>query len=290
MSKILAVAALAALGLAAATVATAAPRAATATCGALAAQKPPPRVAHVVWIWMENHSYSSIVGSSSAPYLNALAAQCGLATNYTAVTHPSLPNYIAATSGSPQGIADDGPPSRHPLSVPSIFGQVASASYQESMPSNCDLTDADPYAVKHNPEAYYLPVRAACETNDVPLTSFDAGKLPAFAFVTPNLCNDTHDCPVSTGDRWLKSFVPRLTSSRDYRAGRTVVFITWDEDDRASGNHVATLVLSAYTRPGTRSARAYTHYSLLRTTEELLGAGLLGSAAHAPSMRSAFRL
>jgi phosphatidylinositol-3-phosphatase len=261
-----------------------------ATCGGLATRTPPPRVAHVVWVWMENHSYSAIVGSSSAPYLTGLAARCGLATSYSAVTHPSLTNYVAATSGSTQGVADDDPPSSHPLSVPSIFGQVASASYEESMPSNCALADASPYAVKHNPEAYYLPVRAACRRNDVPLESFDATKLPAFSFVTPNLCNDMHDCSVSTGDRWLRSFLPKLTASRDYRAGRTVVFVTWDEDDRASGNHVATIVLSAYTPSGTRSAKRFDHYSLLRTSEELLGAALLGNAAHAGSMRAAFHL
>ena len=259
-------------------------------CGSLATQTAPSTVTHVVWVWMENHSYSEIVGSTSAPYINTLAAQCGLATNYSAITHPSLPNYIAATSGSTQGITDDNPPSSHPLAVASIFGQVASASYEESMPSTCDLADAYPYAVKHNPEAYYTPVRTACQTNDVPLSSLNPSNLPAFSFVTPNLCNDMHDCSVSAGDSWLQNFIPKLTSTSDYQAGRTVVFITWDEDDGSSGNHVATLVLSAYTPAGARSSTAYNHYSLLRTTEELLGAGLVGNASAASSMRSAFHL
>jgi len=254
------------------------------------AQIPPSISAHVVWVWMENHSYSEIIGSSSAPYINTLATQCGLATNYSAITHPSLPNYVAATSGSTQGITDDNPPSSHPLSVASIFGQVASASYEESMPSNCDLTDADPYAVKHNPEAYYTPVRTACQTNNVPLSSLSATNLPAFSFVTPNLCNDMHDCSVASGDSWLQNFIPKLTSTSDYQAGRTVVFITWDEDNGSSANHVATLVLSAYTPAGARSATVYNHYSLLRTTEELLGTGLLGNASAAASMLSAFHL
>ncbi len=259
-------------------------------CGSLATQTAPSSVAHVVWVWMENHSYSQIIGSTSAPYINTLAGQCGLATNYSAITHPSLPNYIAATSGSSQGISDDNPPSSHPLSVASIFGQVASASYEESMPSNCDLTDADPYAVKHNPEAYYTPVRTACQTNNVPLSSLSATNLPAFSFVTPNLCNDMHDCSVASGDSWLQNFIPKLTSTSDYQAGRTVVFITWDEDNGSSANHVATLVLSAYTPAGARSATVYNHYSLLRTTEELLGTGLLGNASAAASMLSAFHL
>jgi phosphatidylinositol-3-phosphatase len=262
----------------------------TGPCGSLATLTAPSTVAHVVWVWMENHSYSEIIGSSSAPYINSLAAKCGLATNYTAITHPSLPNYIAATSGSTQGITDDNPPSSHPLSAASIFGQVSSASYQESMPSNCDLTDAYPYAVKHNPEAYYTTIRTACQSNDVPLGSLNASNLPAFSFVTPNLCNDMHDCSVSTGDRWLQNFIPKLTSTTDYQAGRTVVVITWDEDDGSSGNHVATLVLNPYVPAGLRISTAFNHYSLLRTTEELLGAGPLGNASGAASMRVAFHL
>jgi hypothetical protein len=126
---------------------------------------------------------------------------------------------------------------------------------------------------------------------DVPLTSMDPNNLPAFSFVTPNLCNDTHDCDVATGDAWLQSFIPKITASADYQAGKTVVFLTWDEDDGSASNHVATIVLSAYTPPGTRAGTSFSHYSLLRTTEELLGATtFLGGAATANDMRSSFHL
>lgn len=261
----------------------------------------PATYAHVIWIWEENHSYSQIIGSSAAPYINSLANGCGLATNYTAVTHPSLPNYIAATSGSTWGIADDNPPSSHPLAVDSIFQQIGSAgSYEESMPSNCDLTNSGSYAVRHNPEGYYTNIRTACAANDVPMGStssgalasaLSSGSLPTFSFVTPNVCNDMHDCSVQTGDAWLQSWIPKIIASPPYQAGNTVVFITWDEDDSQTGNHVATIVLSPYTSPGTKSGTAFTHYSLLRTTEELLGvSSFLGNAASATSMRAAFGL
>jgi phosphatidylinositol-3-phosphatase len=260
-------------------------------CGSLSSQKPSPGlVRHVVWVWMENHSYSEIVGNSSAPYINQLASQCGLATNYYAVAHPSLPNYIAATSGSTQGITDDNPPSSHPLSVTSIFGQVSGGSYEQSMPSNCDQTDSNSYAVKHNPEAYYTTISTSCRQNDVPLSSFNPAAPPSFSFVTPNLCNDMHDCSVQTGDSWLSSFIPTITSTADYQAGRTAVFITWDEDDSSASNHVATVVLSTWTAPGTRSSTSFTHYSLLRTAENMLGVGALGNAAKASSMEAAFNL
>jgi hypothetical protein len=251
----------------------------------------PARYAHVVWILFENHAYSSIIGSSSAPYFNQLASLCGLATNYSAITHPSLPNYIALTSGSTQGITDDGSPSQHPLAVPSIFSQLpggASRSVEESMPANCALNNSGRYVARHNPEVYYTNIRTDCGTYDVPLVS-PANISARFTFVTPDLCSDMHDCSVATGDTWLSHFLPPVLASSEYRAGNTAIFITFDE---GSGGHnqVATLVVAPPVRPGARSAAAYTHYSLLRTTEEMLGLGLLGNAASAPSMRAGLGL
>jgi hypothetical protein len=247
---------------------------------------------HIVWIVMENHSYSQVIGSSSAPYENALAGQCGLATNDYAITHPSLPNYVAMTSGDPQGVTDDSGPSSHPLNVPSIFSQLGTGGWralQESMPSNCYLSGSGQYAVRHNPAAYYTNIRTDCATYDVPL-----GPTPdisaRYTFVTPNLCNDTHDCSVASGDTWLQTFIPKLTSTPEYRAGSTAIFLTWDEDDMTNVNQIATFVISPSTVPGTKSATKFTHYSLLRTTEEMLGLSTLGGAAGATSMRSAFNL
>jgi phospholipase C len=282
----------------------------SAGCGGASAAKPlppacglkagpPATYAHVIWIWMENHSFDDVIGN--AKYLTQLAQGCGLATDYTAITHPSLPNYIAATSGDTQGITDDGGPSTHPLNVPSIFGQAASAaSYEESMPSNCALGSSAKYAARHNPETYYTPVAAACATNDVPLGKNKRGAfasalandtLPAFSFVTPNLCDDMHDCSVNKGDAWLRKWIPQIVAGPGYQSGNTAIFVVWDEDDGSQANQVPAIVVSPYTTPGTTNATAFTHYSLLRTTEELLGIGTyLGNAASAASMRSAFGL
>src|SRR3954451_1409217 len=91
---------------------------------------------HVVWIVMENHADYQVMGSASAPYINHLASQCGYASQYYGITHPSLPNYIAMTSGGTQGVSDDKDPSAHPLNVPSIFSQLGNdwKSLQEGMP------------------------------------------------------------------------------------------------------------------------------------------------------------
>jgi phosphatidylinositol-3-phosphatase len=244
---------------------------------------------HVVWILMENHSYNEIIGSPSAPYINQIAGQCGLATNYFAVSHPSLPNYIALTSGSTQGITDDNPPSSHPLNVPSIFSQLDPGNWrslEESMPSNCDKSDSGEYAVRHDPATYYTNL-SDCSTLDVPLGS--TPDLSAkFTFVTPNLIDDMHDGTVQQGDTWLSTFLPKVLSSAEYQAGKTAVYITWDEDDGSQNNQVSTIVIAPSVTPGTRSSTQFTHYSMLRTTEEQLGLGLLGNAATATSMRSAF--
>jgi phosphatidylinositol-3-phosphatase len=262
----------------------------------------PPRVyLHVLWIFMENKPYDRIIGSRDAPTINMIARQCGLATNYTAITHPSLPNYIAATSGDTRGISDDKSPGSHPLAVPSIYGQIEAAGrtwrdYAESVPSNCPSHPSGRYAVKHDPAPYYTRIAATCARWDVSLENLSrdlaANTLPAFAFVTPDLCNDMHDCSVATGDLWLRKWLRAIVASRAYRAGGTAVFLTWDEDDRSHSNHIATIVISPYTPAGTKSPTAFTHYSLLKTTEQMLGLGFIGHAGDAGtnSMRAAFGL
>jgi phosphatidylinositol-3-phosphatase len=261
---------------------------------------PAQRYTHVVWVVMENHSYSQIIGNTtSAPYINQLATTYGNATKMFAEGHPSLPNYIAMTSGSTQGITDDNGPSSHLLNVHSIFSQLGTnaRSLEESMPSNCDKSNSGNYVVRHNPEAYYTNLGTACSTNDVPV-----GTTPnlsaAFTFITPNLCHDMHanSCVgssdvIAQGDQWLKSFIPSVFATPQYQAGNTVVFLTWDEGVSCSGctNQSPTIVISPTTR-GITSSTTYTHYSMLRTTEEILGLPLLGNAQSANSMRAAFNL
>jgi hypothetical protein len=255
---------------------------------------PPDRYDHVVWIVMENHSFDDIIGSSDAPYINRLAAEHALATNFHAESHPSLPNYIAMTSGSTQGIFDDDPPAQHPLDVPSIFSLLpggGSRSLQESMPAACSATDAGQYAVRHNPQAYYVNLGSDCGRYNVPLS--DPPDLSArFTFITPNLIHDMHDGTVADGDTWLSTFVPTVLASDEYAGGRAAAFLTWDEDDNLLGdNHIPTVVIAPSVAPGTKVEAALDHYAMLRATQEMLGLQpLLGSAAGAPDMRTPFNL
>ena len=252
-------------------------------CGTAAT--PPSSYDHVVWIWMENKPFDDVIGTTAAPYETQLAARCGLATNYHAVTHPSLPNYIAATSGGTEGITDDNVPASHPLAAASIYSQVKAAgkTWRDTRRvhrGSCPLSSSGRYAVKHDPAPYYTGIRSDCAQWDVPLGTTSSGSflddlsnntLPAFSFVTPNLCNDTHDCSVAKGDAWLQSWFAKILASPSYAAGRTAIFLTWDEDDGSASNRVPLLVISPSTPAGSTSAAAFNHYALLKTTEQLLG-------------------
>ncbi|HWF25902.1 MAG TPA: alkaline phosphatase family protein [Solirubrobacteraceae bacterium] len=221
-------------------------QAATAPCGTSTATN----YTHVIWIMMENHSYGDIIGNTAqAPYINSLAGECGLATNYHNISHPSLPNYIAATSGLPLASLkpftnDCGPSHKCSTSAPSIMSQTSSwKAYEESMPSNCYRKNRGEYAVRHNPGPYYTSL-TSCATNDVPYTrlagDLAGGNLPAFSFITPNLIDDMHDGTIAQGDSWLAANVPAVLGSPEYQAGNVAIFITWDEGGGGTSNDCAT--------------------------------------------------
>ena len=253
----------------------------------------PGAIKHVVVVMEENHSYSAIIGSSAAPYINSLAKTYGLATNYYAITHPSLPNYLALTTGTTgQGaVAKDCLPAQCPQSEASIFGQLTGnwRSYAESMPTACNKSNAGPYAPRHNPAVYFTRVSAAvCTGDDQPLPNLATATLGAYTMITPNLLDDMHNGTVAQGDTWLKNHLSALMLNPSYADGSTVVFVVWDEGT-ATDNHVACLVISPRV-VATANATAFTHYSLLATAEDLLGLPRLGAAQTATSMQAAFGL
>jgi hypothetical protein len=267
-----------------------------------------PAFSHIFEIVMENHEYGSVIGRPDAPYVNNLAATYGLATNYFAASHPSLPNYLALTAGSTFGVASDCTTCY--VNTTNIADQVESSgrswkAYMEDMPTPCYMgASAGNYAMKHNPFMYYTDIRdnaARCAAHVVPFAQFgvdmSSGQVPNFVWITPNMCNDTHDCAVSTGDAWLGNVVPRIIGSAAFRNGG-VLFITWDEGSSnasccgdAWGGHVATLVISPKSIAGARSSIAENHYSLLRTIEDGFGLVHLGAAGWSSSvpMREYFR-
>jgi phosphatidylinositol-3-phosphatase len=251
----------------------------------------------------ENHSEPAAL--TQMPYLAGLAVEFGRTTAYRAVTHPSLPNYLAVAGGSTFGVSDDGPPRSHSIEQVSVFDAVIAAggtakTYAEAMPEPCALEPADRYAVKHNPWAYFSSStsRDNCERFDVPAGSpdngalrddIDAGALPTAGLLIPDMCNDGHDCPLSVADDWLRQWLPVIMGGRDYLAGDLAVIVTFDEDDRTANNVILTTVI-APTISKVVAETPLSHYSLSRYLAELGGTAPLGEAATAASLRTAFPL
>jgi hypothetical protein len=263
----------------------------------------PSRPTKVLVVVEENHTQRSAL--SGMPYLASLAAKYGRTSAYRAVTHPSLPNYLALAGGSTFGVRDDAGPSAHHVAGPSAFDRAIAAgrtakTYAEAMPAACAPSSTSRYAVKHNPWAYFSDAvsRSNCRRFDVPTGTVSAGplrsdintgRLPTLGLLVPDICHDGHDCSLATADGWLKSWLPVVQAGPDYRAGRLAIVVTFDEDDTSGNNTVLTVVVSPYTSHIV-SSRAYTHYSLARLLAEISGTSPLRSAATATSLRADFRL
>lgn len=263
--------------------------------------RPVPAFSHVYVIVLENKAYERIVGSVDAPYLNELIATYGLAESYQAVAHPSQPNYLALVSGSTQGVGDDDP---HDVAAPTVFDQVEQAGrswrvYAENAPLGCfagatadgGRDGSGTYARKHNPAISFTGISGTptrC-SNIKDLTAFD----PAAAdleVIIPNLCHDMHDCSVSSGDAWLRTFVPRILGSPAFQSGGALS-ITFDEGSKTAkdSNHVATIIAGPTVPSGFRSATPHTHYSLLRTIQESWGLPCLAESCAANTLGEFFR-
>jgi len=249
---------------------------------------------------MENEGYNSVIGNASAPYQNSLAASYALAANYFAVSHPSLPNYLSLIGGSTFGVTTDCLPAQ--CSLPGSVSTVASLldakkltwrEYAESMPGNCSQVNSPDglYFTKHNPFVYFGAitgnngtgsVSAYCDSHVVPMDQLwldlQAGALPSYSFITPNICDDAHSCPLAIGDQWLSTIVPKVTGSSSFAT--TALFIVYDEgasnDANGGGGQVVCILVSPFAKAGYASHVAYSHYSLLATVEAIFNLGNLG--------------
>jgi phosphatidylinositol-3-phosphatase len=252
-------------------------------------------------IVLENHAYGQVIGNPDAPYLNRLAHQGALATNYYAVAHPSLPNYLALTGGSTFGIHSDclgcsasGPNLATQLSAAGISWRA----YMGGMPKACyGGNDGGVYARRHNPFVYFPAVAshpALCR-HDVPAwrlrRDIAAGHLPRFGWLTPNGCQDGHDCPIAHTDQYLSQFVPSLVRALGPRG---YLAITFDEGTTdagccgdSAGGRVATILAGGRVRGGARITAPRDHYSLLRTIENTFSLPPIRAAAGAASLEGA---
>jgi phospholipase C len=255
----------------------------------------PPPLPHVMVIVEENRSESAVIGSGDAPFINALASRYGMAAQSYGQSHPSLPNYLALISGSTQGVSDDG--TGYVFSGPTLANQLSDhgidwRAYMEDLPSPCyGGSGAGGYAKKHDPFMYFSSITgtAALCNRVVAFTQFgsdlNAGRLAPFVWITPNLCNDGHDCSNGTMDTWLQSNLSPVLASAWF-AQHGVVIVTWDEGSDGSGccsgahgGHIATIVVSHDLTEPARSDAAIDHAGVLRTVEQIFGLPYLGDAA-----------
>lgn len=260
---------------------------------------------HVFVIIMENLGYRAAM---STPQLASLAHSWAYATNYYATTHPSLPNYLSLIGGSTYGISSDCTSCFvNAANLPTELSQkgISWTAYMESIPRDCYLSPYAPgglYAGKHDPFIYFDNIRSSTSlcTNIKPLSQLTSklgssqADLASFIWITPNICDDGHNCSPSTAGTWLNKMVDQVVSSAAWK-DNGALYVTWDEGNggdyrgisaggsaisSGGGGHVLTLVIEPGLAAGTVIAQPMDHYALLKTIETNFGVTLLGLSAN----------
>jgi phosphatidylinositol-3-phosphatase len=261
-------------------------------------RSPVPNFQHVAIIMFENKEFGSVIGNSLMPNYNRLAREYTLLTQYYAIRHPSLPNYIALMGGDTFGI--DTNCNDCFINAPSLPDLIEASgrtwkTYQEDMPEPCFMGSTLLYAQKHNPFVYFDPIRLnpeRCIRSVVPLTQLQAdiaaNSLPNFMFIKPNICNDSHDCSLDISDAWLTNLLGILIPALD-AAGQSYFVAMLFEEGQGShtccglpepgGGRVPVVIYSPQVKNGFEDPTPYTHYSLLKTISEAWGLQYLGHAA-----------
>lgn len=257
-----------------------------------------PRFEHITIIMFENKEFGSVIGNPLMPNYNRLARDYTLLTQYYAIRHPSLPNYIALMGGDTFGI--DRNCSDCFINAPSLPDLIEQSgrtwkTYQEDMPEPCFLGDKGDYVQKHNPFVYFDPIRldrVRCERSVVPLTvlttDIAAMSLPNFLFIKPNICNDSHDCGLDVADAWLTNLLITLIPALDTTGDPYLIVMLFEEGQgnhtccglpEPGGGRVPVVLYSPQVKNGFEDPTPYTHYSLLKTISETWGLPYLGHAA-----------
>jgi phosphatidylinositol-3-phosphatase len=256
-----------------------------------------PKFSHILVVVLENHEFGFVVGSAQMPNFNKWAQEYTLLTQYYAVTHPSLPNYIAMIGGDTFGITTDC--SNCFINETSLVNSIDAAGltwkgYMEDLPSPCFVGSKGQYAQRHDPFIYFDNIRqdqSLCQQSVVPLTQLTTdlanNTLPSFSFIVPNVCNDAHDCGLDTADAWLGTNITPILQAPEF--SNSLLVLTWDEGQgnhsccglgNQAGGRVATVLISPLVKKGFQDATPYSHYSLLKTIEAAWGLPELGFSAN----------
>jgi len=275
-----------------------------------------PLFTHVFIVVEENHSYGDVIGNPNMPYLNSLASQYGLATQYFADAHPSLPNYFELTAGEGTSITKlQGDSYSGVVTQDNVVRALTGAgktwkSYAGGLPSPGYLGgDTGGYLRHHDPFVYFSDLQSSASqaSSVVPVaqlaTDLSAGTLPDYSFIAPDRYDDAHDCPVgmstctdaqelAAADQWLSANIGPLVTSSAFQ--NSLLIVVFDEGDITDlqhfGGQVAAVIVSPLAKPGYKSTTFYEHASSLRLMLEGLGVtDLPGAAATAPDMGEFFK-
>lgn len=259
-----------------------------------------PNFDHIVIVIFENREFGKVIGNPLMPSYNGYARKYTLLTQYYAIMHPSLPNYIAMIGGDTFNIEKDC--KNCYVNAPSLPDLIEASgrtwkTYQEDMQTPCALESQDEseYVPKHNPFVYFDAIRLdqeRCNASVVPLEQLqkdmDAGTLPDFIFITPNMCHNGHDCKPYKADIWLRKFLHQLLPALEKESSNYLVVLDWDEGDkngsccglpREAGGRIAVVLISPLVKNHFQDSTPYTHYSLLKTISKAWGLPYLGHAA-----------
>lgn len=254
-----------------------------------------PLFSNIVLIIFENRNIDDVIGNPDMPNINKLVKENTHLSNYFAITHPSLPNYISLMGGDTFGITEDCTDCF--VNAPSLPDLIEASgrtwkTYQEDIPSPCYLGDEGLYVQKHNPFVYFDPMRLDARRCERSVVSFKElkrdiyyGVLPNFIFITPNMCHNAHDCPLSVADKWLGEQLDLLIPPLEELSSDYLVVILFDEGDQDSvlddwnGGNVPVVLISPHVKRGFVDDEYYSHYSLLKTISDSWGLGYLGRAA-----------
>lgn len=274
----------------------------------VAAASPQP-APHIFLLVLENHSFAQVIGNPNLPTFNALVKRGALARQYTGVTHPSLPNYVALIAGSTMQLTGDNP--AQSFAGPTLASQLGSQKmswkgYMQGLPNvGSSVPYSGLYGKKHNPfmlssDIANDPRQAA---NVLPFgqlqSDLKTGQVANFSLLVPDLCHDLHGdlrClgranVEQLGDAFLKTWADRIMTSSVWKPGAALI-VTFDEgeDAQGGGGRVATLILTPDGKAGVTSDQPYNHYSLLRSLEDHFGLPPLREAAHAAPMNDVWPL
>jgi phospholipase C len=247
------------------------------------------KIGTVFIVIFENHNFSQIIGNTTAPYINSLLGKGAYAKEYynPPMNHPSLPNYLWIHAGDNLGIIDDNEPEFHSLSTTDHLADylekanITWKAYEESIDgTTCPMSETPLTAPKHEPFVYFSdvtnnvdPMAPRCLAHIRPFselaTDIANNKVARYNFITPNLCNDMHDCGVGTGDTWLSTNLPVIMASSQY-TNNGAIFVTWDEADDGDGP-IGMIALSPKAKAGYSNTIHYDHSSMLKTLQEIFG-------------------